>query len=194
LATGFHKANEGQMTLEVARNNVRRLQHRRNPTLFPNGQVGTAVSEMSEQLLRSDNVIASNWIHCVGCGHEDNLNRDLQTCVLQCSDQNVTTSACLQKIFQEHYPRRKCEQCDGALNKVMRFDVIPKVLVFSISEPSIQVSKKISFRDDGSLVVFGLKGWCIMVIFIILLESVQVDLFGSMMAWFLVGNAHMKKD
>lgn len=142
LATGFHKANEGQMTLEVARNNVRRLRHRRNPTLFPNGQVGTAVSEMSEQLLRSDNVIASNWIHCVGCGHEDNLNRDLQTCVLQCSDQNVTTSACLQKRFQEHYPRRKCEQCDGALNKVMCFDVIPKVLVFSISEPSIQVSKR----------------------------------------------------
>jgi hypothetical protein len=158
LATGFYKANEGQMTLEVARNNVRRLLHQRNPTLFPNGQVGTAVSEMSEQLLRSDNIIASNWIHCVGCGHEDNLNRDLQTCVLQCSDQNVTTSACLQKRFQEHYPRRKCEQCDGALNKVMRFDVIPKVLVFSISEPSIQVSKKISFRDDGSLVVFGLKG------------------------------------
>ena len=27
LATGFHKANEGQMTLEVARNNVRRLWH-----------------------------------------------------------------------------------------------------------------------------------------------------------------------
>ena len=45
-----------------------------------------------------------------------------------------------------------------ALNKVMHFDVIPKVLVFSVSEPSIQVSKKISFHDGGSLVVFGLKG------------------------------------
>ena len=33
-----------------------------------------------------------------------------------------------------------------------------------------------------------------MVIFIILLKSVQVDLYSSMMAWFLVGNAHMKRD
>jgi hypothetical protein len=80
------------------------------------------------------------------------------------------------------------------LNKVMHLDVIPKVLVFSISEPSIQVNKKISFHDDGSLVVFGLKGVVIMVICIILLKFVQVDLYGSMMAWFLVGNAHMKKD
>jgi hypothetical protein len=40
----------------------------------------------------------------------------------------------------------------------MRFDLIPKILVFSVSEQSIQVSKKISFRDGDSLVVFGLKG------------------------------------
>jgi len=123
LATGFHKANEGQMTLETARNKVRHLLHQRNP-LFPHGQGGTSVSEMSEQLLRSDNIIASNWVCCVDCGDEDNLNKDLQTCVLQCSDQNITTSTCLQKGFQEHYPRRKCEHCDGALNKVMHFDVI----------------------------------------------------------------------
>ena len=158
LASGFHKANEGQMTLETARNKVRCLLHQRNPALFPNGQVGTAISEMSEQLLRSDNIIASSWIHCTNCGHEYNLNRDLQTCVLQCPDQNSTTSACLQKHFQEHYPRRKCEHCDDNLNKVMRFGVIPEVLVFSISEPSIQVSKKVSFHNNGSLVVFGLKG------------------------------------
>ena len=40
----------------------------------------------------------------------------------------------------------------------MRFDIIPKILVFSVTQHSIQVSKKISFRDGDSLVVFGLKG------------------------------------
>ena len=34
----------------------------------------------------------------------------------------------------------------------MHFDVIPEALVFSISDPSIQVSKEISFCDGGSLV------------------------------------------
>ena len=158
LVLGFHKANEGQMTLEIARNKVRCLLHQRNPALFPYGQMGTTVSEMSEQLLRSGNIIASNWIHCVDCGQEDNLNRDIQICVIQCPDQGTTTSACLQKRFQEDYPRRKCRHCNGALSKVMRFDIIPKVLVFSISEPSIGVSKKISFHGGDSLVVFSLKG------------------------------------
>jgi hypothetical protein len=40
----------------------------------------------------------------------------------------------------------------------MRFDTIPKVLAFSVSECSIQVSKKISFYNGDSLMVFGLKG------------------------------------
>ena len=158
LASGFYQAKEGRTTLETARNKVRYLLHQRNPVIFPYGQTGTPVSEMSEQLLRSDNIIASNWICCVECGHEDNLNKDLQTCVLQCYDQGITTSACLQKRFQEHFPRRKCVHCGGALNKIMRFDVMPKVLVFSISQGSIEVSKKISFCDGDSLVVFGLKG------------------------------------
>jgi len=158
LASGFYQAKEGQRTLETARNKVRRLLHQRDPELFPYGQTGTPVSEMAEKLLRSDNVIASTWIRCVGCGHEDNLNRDLQTCVIQCQEQDTTTSTCLQKRFQEHYPRRRCGHCDGALNKIMRFDLIPKILVFSVSEQSIQVSKKISFCDGDSLVVFGLKG------------------------------------
>jgi hypothetical protein len=158
LASGFHQANEGQKTLETARNKVRHLLHQRNPELFPYGQTGTPVSEMIEKLLRSDNVIASTWVHCIDCGHEDNLNRDLQTCVIQCHEENITTSACLQKRFQEHYPRMRCEHCDGALDKIMRFDIIPKVLAFSVSGHSVQVSKKISFRDGDSLVVFGLKG------------------------------------
>ena len=40
----------------------------------------------------------------------------------------------------------------------MHFDIISKVLVFSISDHSIQVSRKISFHDSDSLVVSGLKG------------------------------------
>src|ERR1700722_20117737 len=44
------------------------------------------------------------------------------------------------------------------LDKAMCFDVIPKILVFSVSDRSIQVSKNISFHDGDSLVVFGLRG------------------------------------
>jgi len=98
-------AKEGQRTLETARNKVRRLLHQRDPELFTYGQTGIPVSEMPEKLLRSDNIIASTWIHCVDCGHEDNLNRDLQTCVIQCHEQDTTTSTCLQKDFKNIIPR-----------------------------------------------------------------------------------------
>ena len=76
----------------------------------------------------------------------------------------------------------------------MRFDIMPNVLVFSVSEPSIQVSKKVSFHDGDSLMVLVLKGLYIMVIFIILLEFAQMDLSGSMMAWCLAVSVYMTKD
>jgi hypothetical protein len=44
------------------------------------------------------------------------------------------------------------------VDKITRFDVIPKVLVFSVSDATVRVSKKISFHNGGSMVIFGLKG------------------------------------
>jgi len=73
LASGFHQANENMGTLESARNKVRHLLHQRSPNLFPYGQVGTPLIETAEQLLKSDNIIASSWIKCVNCGKETNL-------------------------------------------------------------------------------------------------------------------------
>ena len=62
LASGFYQANKGQRTLEIARNKVRHLLHQKYPELLPYGQIGTPVSEMTEKLLRSDNVIASMYL------------------------------------------------------------------------------------------------------------------------------------
>jgi hypothetical protein len=159
LATGFHHAKLNRGSLESARNKIRHLLHQRMPGLFPYGLVGTAVNELAKQLLRSDNVIASAWQQCIECENESNLHNDLQTCVIQCDyDHDCTTSVCLQRRFRERHPRRRCAQCDGEIDNIMRFDVLPKILVLAVSDASVRVSKKISFHDDGSVVVFGLKG------------------------------------
>ena len=159
LASGFHRASGGQGTMESARNKVRHLLHQRNPNLFPYGQVGIPISEMSEQLLRSDGIIASTWLRCIDCQDENNLNNNLQTCVIQCpDDRDCTTSMCLQKKFRDRHPRKRCGHCNGEVDKITRFDVIPKVLVFSVSDATVRVSKKISFHNGGSMVIFGLKG------------------------------------
>ena len=56
------------------------------------------------------------------------------------------------------FSRKPAYGCNTKQYKIMRFDIMPDVLVFSVSKPSIHVSKKVSFRDGDSLMVFGLKG------------------------------------
>jgi len=60
LSSGFHQVDNGQDTLESARDRVRHLLHPKNPNLFPYGEMGTSISEMTEQLLKSDDIIASS--------------------------------------------------------------------------------------------------------------------------------------
>ena len=76
LASGFHCAENNQATMEMARNKVRHLLHQRNPNLFPYGHAGTLISKLSEQLLRSNNEIASTWFRCVYCEDENNFTPD----------------------------------------------------------------------------------------------------------------------
>jgi hypothetical protein len=44
------------------------------------------------------------------------------------------------------------------MEKIMHFDVIPKVLVFCVQNDLVVVSKKISFHNGDTRVVFSLKG------------------------------------
>jgi hypothetical protein len=159
LASGFYKAESGQGSLENARNKVRYLLHQRNSMLFPHGQLGTSVNEMAHHLLRSDSIIASHWFCCVDCGVESNVNDDLQTCVIECTtDRDCTISACLQRKFKDHHPRKKCDHCHGDVDVIMSFDDVPKILAFSSLDASVRVSKTIRFHDGDSDVIFVLKG------------------------------------
>ncbi|KIM72209.1 hypothetical protein PILCRDRAFT_82085 [Piloderma croceum F 1598] len=161
LASGFHIASQNQGTLKSARNKVRRLLHQRNPDVFPYGHSGTPVIELAEQLLRirSDRIIASSWLKCINCSEETNRDVDLQTCVIQCTGAlSCTTSMYLQKKFLDRHPRRRCGHCDGEVDQITRFEVVPKVLVFAINGAPIKASKKISFYDGEKRIVFGLKG------------------------------------
>lgn len=159
LATGFYKASQNKGTLESSRNKVRHLLHQRSPDLFPYGQKGTPITEMSEHLLRSDNVIASTWLRCVDCHEEINRCRDLQTCVIECiGASDCTTAMCLQKRFIDRHPRRTCSTCNGKMDQITQFEIVPKVIVFAVDNASVKVSKKICFLEDEKQVVFGLKG------------------------------------
>jgi hypothetical protein len=77
LASDFHHASQDQGNLESVRNKVRHLLHQRSPNLFLYGCAGTPIIDLAEQLLRSDNIIASSWFRCIRCGEKSNTARDL---------------------------------------------------------------------------------------------------------------------
>lgn len=160
LSSGFNRADNRQDTLESARDKIRHLLHQRKPDTFPYGQVGTQISELTEQLLRSDDIIASSWIRCVDCGDKSDLRNDLQTCVIQCPPRVYydSTAACLKKQLKYRYTRKRCTWCNGEMDVITHFDSIPKILAFSIWDPSLRVSKTVSFGDGDSIVEFHLKG------------------------------------
>jgi len=130
LSLGFNRAQENKSTLEMARNKVRHLLHQRKPQLFPYGQAGTSISEMAEDLLRSDNVISSSWYRCNNCKQETNMNKDLQTCVVQCPGVDCTTSECMKQLLKNQETGKTCINCGSNLDRVTRFNVIQRSLYY----------------------------------------------------------------
>ena len=104
----------------------------------------------------SDQGCYSDTLITVDCEEENNRARDLQTYVIQCFDNSeCTTATCLQKKFVDRHPSRRCVDCDGPVDQITRFEVIPKVLVFAINHESVKVSKKNVFVMESLLLCLG---------------------------------------
>jgi hypothetical protein len=92
------------------------------------------------------------------CHQETNMHEDLQTCVVQCHNLHCTSSECMKQIFKHQDSGRKCVHFGGDVSRVTRFDVVPKILLLSIQDSSVSVSKRPSIHSGEKMVVFSLKG------------------------------------
>jgi hypothetical protein len=81
------------------------------------------------------------------------MNKDLQTCVVQCSDVNCTTSECMKQLLKNQETGKTCIDCGGNLDRVTCFNVIQKVLVLSVQESLVRVSKRIGIQDGNNIVI-----------------------------------------
>jgi hypothetical protein len=158
LASGFHRFSENVQTLETARNKVRRILNQRDPVAFPNGTRGTNIAELTHQMFRSDYAIASYMHKCTVCGGETTAQRDLQTCVLQCHQSfDGTVSEYLKQIMSSS-TSLECTQCHGEMNKITRFHKTPKILLFSINDSSLKVTKDLTLDNGNDNVAYKIKG------------------------------------
>ena len=86
------------------------------------------------------------------------MNKDLQTCVVQCPDVDCTTFECMKQLLKNQEIGKFCIDCEGNLDRVTCFNVIPKVLVLFVQESLVRVSKRIGIQDENNIVIFSLKG------------------------------------
>jgi hypothetical protein len=94
----------------------------------------------------------------MACENETTAQADLQTCVLQCP-QNFqgTVSEYSKQVMSCSTPDR-CTQCESEMAKITYFHKTPALLVLSINESSLRLSKKFRFANGCDSVIYRLKG------------------------------------
>jgi hypothetical protein len=158
LAAGFHKKQDGEGTLETARDKVRHILHQRDSATFPNGETGICIQELIHHLFKTNDTLASSFVQCVDCKHEVKLTNERTSNVIYCPAEFSGTTADYCHYIITHRTGGTCGKCDGEIDKVTRFNQTPSVMAFSISNDKLTLSKKMKVNIEGSSVVFTLKG------------------------------------
>ena len=52
----------------------------------------------------------------------------------------------------------ECTQCHGEMNKITRFHKTPKILLFSINDSSLKVTKNLTLDNGNENVAYTIKG------------------------------------
>ena len=146
------------MTLEGARDKVRKIMHQKDPSAFPNGQIGTSIQELIIQLFRTDEPMASTYIRCADCDYSIELANESTSNMIHCPVEfSGTTSEYCHHVIK-HETSGTCDECEGQLDKVTQFNQVPLMLAFSITNDKLIISKKMKIDIKDTLVVFKLRG------------------------------------
>jgi len=75
LGEGFENVEEGILTVERLRNNIRRDLHFQFPDSFPYGHQGTSVAELADEMFRNEQTNAFSQLQCMNCDFlDDTIN------------------------------------------------------------------------------------------------------------------------
>lgn len=158
LAAGYYKDSQNKISLETARDRVRKVIHQQNPASFPYGHRGTSGFMLAEQLLRKDDLIALSSLRCTDCGDERDIQNDATDYALHCSPGFEGTTADFLGQCLMHRMDELCCHCSGQIDRVTRYNSIPTLLVFAIESSLVRVSKRMKFNREDSSAVFVLRG------------------------------------
>jgi len=163
LTHAFTKIQDHIKSPEEARDEVRSLIHDKNPDMFPWGQHGTNIIELSKCVLTNDNSIAHKIYHCTMCM---NTHTEMIFSLLYefeqiyYLEQNDLENLC-NDLHNHHFSMNECETCHQNLMVEMKYVRSPLILAFDIfsSSSNIKISHEIIIRTvSGSAECLALTG------------------------------------
>jgi hypothetical protein len=121
LSMGFNMYRNERISIEDARDNVRHLLHKDNPTKFPMGAEYASAVELAIAMCSLSKPISTSEFECIACGHTTPSRSEISYFVeLQRAALGIQKSDTIAKILgrlMSMPSNRTCTECKGAIQK-----------------------------------------------------------------------------
>ena len=137
------------ISLENARDRVRRLLNQSNPQAFPYGRIGTDIGDLCNAIFSSRHNVVSSQLVCNQC----NLDPQQQPTTSHMEVVSSTKSISLKQIIrssQDQATQIPCGTCQTQCRLIRRYNNTPPILAFNLQSSTIKISKKITLKLDNS--------------------------------------------
>ena len=156
LTQSFNQVVRDQITLNNARDNVRHMLHLNHPISFPYGTVGTDVSELLTQMIKTQHIMGTATAFCSNCNYECELEIKPSSLIFITSSQFKSLSNTFSN-WQES--QGFCDSCEGATTIKRQYYQNPDLIAFSIQVGGVAINKTIRVTQvNGPAVTLPLKG------------------------------------
>jgi hypothetical protein len=116
LAYNYREVLRGRKTLEMARDNVRKLLYETNHALFPYGQIGTNIAELARHLMVRPESPCYAKLHCDTCNKIEPSDAPENIMHITSSSLKLARRACRQLCAMSIKSKGSSPICCGSRN------------------------------------------------------------------------------
>lgn len=145
----------GKYTLEQGRDRVRQHLNAAEPAIFPYGKVLTNITNVTQAIFHTPEMIAQAMFSCSGCNYHNSIT-GISTCIELPSGHKNTNEAVNKLLFNRSI---SCNHCQRKQSISFDFALCPSFLALFVHDKTISISKKLSIMQrSGKYAHFTLRG------------------------------------
>jgi hypothetical protein len=107
---------------------------------------GTSVVDLTLKMFHNDNVNASTQLQCVNCQFTEDLMENKLSSVIFNASEGVRSTKDQLRQTMVHESHVSCSECLMPLRNVTVYDNVPNILLFSVDEQNISITKHIKIK------------------------------------------------